>query len=174
MVATLDVDDARAAYEAIRLAGAGGLDDPVEHDVRDAAGGHACARRWRPRRGATRSPREYATDFAITFELGRRRSPPRWPTGCAPRDATVELALRLLAAMPDTLIARKRGLAAAERVSAAAARVLAAGGVRSAAGRSALAGFDASLREDGNALNPGTTADLVTAALFVAQLEGTL
>src|SRR4051794_5853190 len=31
----LTVDDARAAYEAIRVAGAGGLDEPVEHDVRD-------------------------------------------------------------------------------------------------------------------------------------------
>ena len=30
----LDVADARAAYAAIRLAGAGGLDEPVEHDVR--------------------------------------------------------------------------------------------------------------------------------------------
>ena len=34
--------------------------------------------------------------------------------------------------------------------------------------------FDASLRQDGNALNPGTTADLVTAVLFVALLEGVL
>ena len=31
----LTVEDARAAYAAIRLAGAGGLDEPVEHDVRD-------------------------------------------------------------------------------------------------------------------------------------------
>jgi triphosphoribosyl-dephospho-CoA synthetase len=31
--------------------------------------------------------------------------------------------------------------------------------------------FDASLREPGNALNPGTTADLVTATLFVALIE---
>jgi triphosphoribosyl-dephospho-CoA synthase len=52
--------------------------------------------------------------------------------------------------------------------------VLSAGGVRSARGRTALAGFDASLRQDGNALNPGTTADLVTAVLFVALLEGVL
>jgi triphosphoribosyl-dephospho-CoA synthase len=38
----------------------------------------------------------------------------------------------------------------------------------------ALAEFDASLRSDGNALNPGTTADLVTAVVFVALLEGAL
>ena len=76
--------------------------------------------------------------------------------------------------MPDTLIARKRGPEAAGRVAAGARQVLDAGGVRGAGGRTALAEFDASLREDGNALNPGTTADLVTAVLFVALLEGML
>ena len=59
-------------------------------------------------------------------------------------------------------------------MSAGAARVLAAGGVRDDAGRAAVEAFDASLRRDGNALNPGTTADLVTAVLFAALLEGLL
>ena len=59
-------------------------------------------------------------------------------------------------------------------MSAGARDVLAAGGVRTAAGREALRRFDASLRSPGNALNPGTTADLVTAAIFVALVEGML
>jgi triphosphoribosyl-dephospho-CoA synthase len=42
------------------------------------------------------------------------------------------------------------------------------------AGRRARHAFDQSLRESGNALNPGTTADLVTATLFVALVEGKL
>jgi triphosphoribosyl-dephospho-CoA synthase len=91
--------------------------------------------------------------------------------GLAVRDAIVELHLRLLDAAPDTLVARKGGADAAARVSAGARAVLAAGGVRSAGGRRALRRFDASLRERGNALNPGTTADLVTATLFVALIE---
>jgi len=41
-------------------------------------------------------------------------------------------------------------------------------------GEAALQAFDGSLRQDGNALNPGTTADLVTAVLFVALLDGLL
>jgi triphosphoribosyl-dephospho-CoA synthase len=163
VLAALTVDDARAAYEAIRLAGAGGLDDPVEHDVRDepdvtlheamaaAAGRDAIAA-------------EYTNGFEVTLGLGLPALRAALEDGVRLRDAVVELALRVLAAVPDTLIARKRGPAAAERVSAAAARVLAAGGVRATA---ALADFDASLRADGNALNPGTTADLVTAVLFV-------
>jgi triphosphoribosyl-dephospho-CoA synthase len=117
---------------------------------------------------------EYATGYAVTFELGLPALVRALDDGLRPRPATVELYLGLLAAIPDTLVARKRGRRTAERVSVDAARVLAAGGVRSDAGRAAMAAFDASLRRDGNALNPGTTADLVTAVLFVALLEGLL
>src|SRR3954447_18088422 len=35
VLGALTLDDARSAYGAIRIAGAGGLDEPVEHDVRD-------------------------------------------------------------------------------------------------------------------------------------------
>jgi triphosphoribosyl-dephospho-CoA synthase len=169
----LTLDDARAAYEAIRLAGAGGLDEPVEHDVRAAP---TVALREAMRAAADRDSvaAEYATGYAVTFDLGLPALRRALDDGLAPRAATVEAFLALLARVPDTLIARKRGRPAAERVSTAAASVLAAGGVRDDAGRAALDAFDASLRSDGNALNPGTTADLVTAVLFVAQLEDRL
>src|SRR5215211_677102 len=169
----LTVDDAHDAYAAIRLAGAGGLDEPVEHDVRDEPG---VTLREAMAAAAQRDTiaSEYVTDHAVTFELGLPALRDALDDGLRPRDAIVELALRLLAAVPDTLIARKRGADAAGHVAEGAGRVLAAGGVRSDRGRTALAGFDASLRQDGNALNPGTTADLVTAVLFVALLEGVL
>jgi triphosphoribosyl-dephospho-CoA synthase len=169
----LTVDDARAAYAAIRLAGAGGLDEPVEHDVRDEP---RVTLREAMAAAAQRDTiaSEYVTDHAVTFELGLPALADALGDGLRPRDAIVELSLRLLADVPDTLIARKRGGDAAGRVAAGVREVLAAGGVRSARGRTALAEFDASLRQDGNALNPGTTADLVTAVLFVALLEGVL
>jgi triphosphoribosyl-dephospho-CoA synthase len=169
----LTVDDARGAYAAIRLAGAGGLEEPVEHDVRDEP---RVTLREAMAAAAQRDTiaSEYVTDHAVTFELGLPALADALRDGLRPRDAIVELALRLLAAVPDTLIARKRGADAAARVAAGAREVLTAGGVRSDRGRTALAGFDASLRQDGNALNPGTTADLVTAVLFVALLEGVL
>ncbi|HEX3317772.1 MAG TPA: triphosphoribosyl-dephospho-CoA synthase [Solirubrobacteraceae bacterium] len=169
----LTVDDARAAYAAIRLAGAGGLDEPVEHDVRDEP-------RVTLREAMAAAARrdtvaaEYVSDHDVTFALGLPALAGALDDGLRPRDAVVELALRLLAAVPDTLIARKRGAEAAARVSASAREVLAAGGVRTASGQTALAAFDASLRRDGHALNPGTTADLVTAVVFVALLEGVL
>ena len=121
------------------MAGAGGLDEPVEHDVRAAP---TIALRDAMAAAADRDSvaAEYATGYAVTFELGLPALARALDDGLRPRAATVELYLALLAAVPDTLIARKRGRRAAERVSAGAARVLAAGGVRSDAGQAALAG----------------------------------
>lgn len=155
----LDVADARAAYAAIRLAGAGGLDEPVEHDVRSEPEiGLREAMAAAAERDSVAS--EYVTDFALTFEVGLPA------LRDLTREAIVELHLRLLAETPDSLIARKAGAEAAARVSADAREVL--------AGRRTLESFDASLRADGNKLNPGTTADLVTATVFVALVGGIL
>jgi triphosphoribosyl-dephospho-CoA synthase len=169
----LDRADARAAYEAIRLAEPGGLREPVEHDVRsEPTVGLREAMATAAERDSIAS--EYTSDYALTFEAGVPALATALGDGLAVREAIVELHLRLLDAVPDTLIARKRGGQATARVTAGARDVLAAGGVRTPAGRRALRNFDASLREPGNALNPGTTADLVTATLFVAVLEGML
>jgi triphosphoribosyl-dephospho-CoA synthase len=169
----LDRADARAAYEAIRLAGPGGLRERVEHDVRsEPTVGLREAMASAAERDSIAS--EYTSGYALTFETGVPAVATALGDGLAIRDVIVELHLRLLDAAPDTLIARKRGAEAAARVSAGARDVLDAGGVRTAAGRRALRSFDASLRESGNALNPGTTADLVTATVFVAVLEGKL
>ena len=72
----LDVADARAAYAAIRLAGAGGLRERVEHDVRsEPAVGLRDAMASAAERDSIAS--EYVTDYALTFETGvpaRRRA----------------------------------------------------------------------------------------------------
>lgn len=166
----LDLADARAAYAAIRLSAAGGLHERVEHDVRSEP---AVALREAMASAAARDSvaSEYVTDYALTFDTGIPALVAALGDGLAVRSAVVELHLRLLDRAPDTLIARKRGAEVAARVSAGAREVLDAGGVRTAAGRTALQRFDASLRRPDNALNPGTTADLVTATLFVALVE---
>jgi triphosphoribosyl-dephospho-CoA synthase len=86
-------------------------------------------------------------------------------------EAIVWCQLTLLARHPDTLIARKMGSAEAEEATRRAGAVLAADWPTASAGRQAFAEFDAWLRQDGNARNPGTTADLVTACLFAALRE---
>src|SRR5688572_23066102 len=161
----LDVADARAAYAAIRLSGAGGLHERVEHDVRsEPTVGLREAMASAAERDSVAS--EYVTDYALTFDIGVPALVAARGDGLAARDAIVELHLRLLAHTLDTLIARKAGADAAAQVSAGAREVL--------AGRRTLQSFDASLRTHGNRLNPGTTADLVTATVFVALVEGIL
>ncbi|NOZ58368.1 MAG: ATP--dephospho-CoA triphosphoribosyl transferase CitG [Euryarchaeota archaeon] len=83
------------------------------------------------------------------------------------RSAIVECFLRILAEVPDSLIAKKAGWDAAREVSRRARAVLEAG-----LERAELDALDAYLRSRGNLLNPGTTADLVAASVFLALLEG--
>jgi triphosphoribosyl-dephospho-CoA synthase len=80
--------------------------------------------------------------------------------------------LHLLASHPDSLIERKYGAARAAEVSRRARSVLAGGWPVEATGRRLCDEFDAWLRDPKNRLNPGTTADLVTAALYGALREG--
>src|SRR5262249_52624355 len=65
----LDAGDARAAYEAIRLASAGGLEERVEDDVRDEP---VVGLREAMASAAARDSiaSEYATGFAITYGIG--------------------------------------------------------------------------------------------------------
>jgi triphosphoribosyl-dephospho-CoA synthase len=80
--------------------------------------------------------------------------------------------LELMARHPDTLIARKRGFAEARESADRAAAVLAAGWPESEQSMRLFSEFDAWLRAVGHQRNPGATADLVAASLFVALREG--
>jgi triphosphoribosyl-dephospho-CoA synthase len=115
--------------------------------------------------------REYTTRFAVTFEVGAPALSDARRRGLTWSEATVECFLAVLAAVPDTHIARKLGWAASERLSTRAKEIVSAGGTASAPGRAALAALDAELRDPRNTRNPGTTADLTCAALFVVILE---
>jgi triphosphoribosyl-dephospho-CoA synthase len=115
--------------------------------------------------------REYVTDFAITFEVGAPGLRSALDAGGSWTEAVVETYLRLLSAVPDSHIARKLGLAAAESIMRRAQDVRAAGGLRTPEGRRAVAALDAELRDDRNTRNPGTTADLTAAAICLVILR---
>jgi len=72
----------------------------------------------------------------------------------------------LLSKVPDTLIERKKGKKAAEEVSKKAEKIL-----KNGLKEDEVRKFDAVLRKEGNALNPGTTADLICAALMLLLLR---
>lgn len=165
------VRDAANVYAAIRLASPGGIGEAAEQDVAQ-----------RPTRtlrevmclAASRDgvAREYATDYAVTFRRGAPALRRARRDGLSWDDAVVETYLTLLAATPDTHIARKLGPAAAADVSRRSRAALDAGGVRTPAGRRGVARLDEALRDARNARNPGTTADLTAAAIFTVLLNG--
>ncbi len=170
-LAATTVADACDTYAAIRLAAPGGLGRATDQDV---SGTPTSTLRDVMALAVERDAiaAEYASDFRTTFELGapalRAALADRLPW----RDAVVEAYLTLLAAAPDTHIARKLGLPAAVTVQQRGRSVLEAGGVRTAGGREALAALDRELRDEANTLNPGATADLTGSGVYVVLLDG--
>lgn len=165
------VEDAQAAYEAIRLASPGGLGSV---DSQDVASAPTVTLTTAMRLAADRDgvAYEYATDFRATFEVGAVALRAARRAGLDWNDAVVETYLTLLAAYPDTHIARRAGHARAAEVTRTAGAVLDVGGVRSDAGRIAIAQLHADLSDPRNLSNPGTTADITAAAIFVTLLTG--
>jgi triphosphoribosyl-dephospho-CoA synthase len=171
VLADLDVvNDAHLVYQAIREVYPGGLGDAPEQDVRNEP---TVTLLEAMRLAADRDmvARQYANGFADVFDFGV----PAFVDGFAKfgcvEAAIIDSQLRWLATYPDSLIARKNGLAVAEDVQRRAAEVLRLGGIATPEGRAAGVALDRHLRSDGNKLNPGTTADLITACLFVALRE---
>jgi len=165
------VDDARDAYAAIRLAAPGGLGRVDAQDVADEPDVTLLdAMRLAVDRDGI--AREYATAYDRTFETTVPALEDARAAGLSWDDAVVETFLTLLAAAPDTHVARRGGAVLAADILRRARAVRAAGGVRSTGGRRALDDMDRSLRESGNVANPGTTADLTAAAIFVVLLGG--
>ncbi len=165
-----NAEDARLVYEAIRIANPGGLGAAPEQDVRDEP---TVTLLEAMRLAADRDmvARQYANGFADVFDFGVPAFTDAFARfGCV-EAAIIDSQLRWLATYPDSLIARKNGLAVAEDVQRRAAAVLQLGGIATSEGRAAGVALDRHLRSDGNKLNPGTTADLITACLFVALRE---
>ena len=163
-------EDARLVYEAIRLANPGGLGDAPEQDVRSEP---TVTLLEAMKLAADRDmvARQYANGYADVFDYGVPAFLDGFERfGCV-EAAIIDSQFRWLAAYPDSLIARKNGPGVAADVQGRAAAVLEVGGIATAAGRRAGVKLDRHLRSNGNKLNPGTTADLITACLFVALRE---
>ena len=165
------VDDARDVFAAIRLASPGGLGEAAEQDVADEPTVTLLAA-MQLAADHDGIAREYATAFATTFEVAVPALLRTRADGLSWDDGVVETFMTVLAAQPDTHIARRGGAELARDVSERAAEVMRAGGIRTDEGRRALGYFDHSLRDPRNTGNPGTTADVTAAALFVALLQG--
>ena len=165
--------DSADVYEAIRLAKPGGLGASDKMDVRDEAAPTDLMEAMAYAADRDQIAREYVTGFSFIVDA----IAPRLCDRCGelgPISAVLDTYLWVLAEQPDSLIRRKCGDATATQASQLAAKTLSSGTPGSETYHEALADFDFWLRSDGNRRNPGTTADLVTAGVFVGLAQGML
>ena len=170
---TLTPDDARCVYEAIRIARPGGMGTVERMDIHD----HPPTDLLEAMRAAADRDlvaRQYVDGFSLVLRQvapdlieGRKQ-------GWSLTESIVRAHVRLLSEHPDSLIARKCGQRVAGETAARAAAALDAGPPGDPAYHGALADLDFWMRSDGHRRNPGTTADLIAAGMFVALREGWL
>ena len=161
----LTVNDSKYVFEAIRLANPGGLGEAPEQDVREEP---TLPLRQIMSLAADRDliARQYANGFRDVFEHVA-------DLAHEPLEAAIIFChLRLLAELGDTHIARRCGAEISDKAKQRAKELLPLGWPRSKDWKSAFTAFDAWLRADGHRRNPGSTADLVAACLFVALRRG--
>lgn len=170
VLAALTPADSQAIYEAIRTAKAGGLGKTEEMDVAGEAPDDLLAAM---RAAADRDliALQYTNDFAQVFEVADWISE-QLTTGHTLSVAVIQAQLQLMAAHPDTLIARKAGIDTAKRASHIASLVVESGKPESPEWIRSLSDLDFWLRSDGHKRNPGATADAIGAALFILLRKG--
>lgn len=171
VLASTTVEDSRAVYRAIRRAQPGGMGSVPDQDIADeptlslvevmalAADRDLVAR-------------QYANRFREVFEDALPPLLGSLASGRSVEKAIVAAFLALLSRHPDSLIARKAGVEAAAEVSRRAGELIASGWPDSEGSGRRLDELDAWLRDPERRLNPGTTADLVTASLYAALRDG--
>ncbi len=183
VLSQLTVDDAKLVYEAIRLAKPGGLGNSQQQDVRNEPTQTLLdVMKLAAERDGIAS--EYARNFLLTTLVGTtwlksflhefhqlNSLPAATPTNVNYTDwelATINCQLSLMKVHSDTLIRRKCGEAIYHEAACRAEYLLDSGGISSPNFSRSLNDFDHWLRADGHRRNPGTTADLIAAAWFIA------
>ena len=156
--------DADDVYSAIRLAKPGGLGRAEKHDVHSAPPSNLIEA-MQAAAPVDAVARQYVNGFADVCDrmlIWLRRGLDR---GTNLADLIVEIQLRWMAEEPDGLIVRKAGREVAEEAQQLAVWALdewLETGQRNVRWQA----FDTFLRNGDQTRNPGTTADLIAAALF--------
>jgi len=171
--------DAVNVYRAILRASAGGMGKVPELDVNDR---HSLARIrkqnlslldiFRMSSGYDTISSEWVRGFPVTFDIGLPFLVRELHATGDINTAVVDTYLRILFKVPDTLVARKLGIARAREVSLMAKRVLKVGGMKTSRGRKEAEEMDKSLQRIDHRCNPGTTADLTASTLSILLLSG--
>lgn len=157
---SLDGQDGQNVFRSIQVAGAGGLGEVESMDIATMYGEVDLIEAMRLAEDRDRVAKQYTSGFT---DLIDEILPVVWHA----IDSTVDLLgaigrahIELLTDWPDTLIARKNGSGVAEEIQRRARQV-------NLDDPNSIQRFDDSLRGATHKLNPGTTADLIAAALYI-------
>lgn len=170
--------DTEFIYEAIRLAQPGGLGAVDQMDVNEAADDPSGSLSQAMELAADRDmiARQYVNGFKQVFEVAETLSLSRQ---MFPKlsEAVVLTHLTMIAESGDSLIERKCGKSVSDDANARAQRVLdllpqTGDDLAYEQFWNAVGDFDFWLRSDGHRRNPGTTADMIAAGLFVGLVSG--
>jgi len=166
ILANLDSEDCAKTYRAIQLANPGGLGSVAAGDIHAPPPADLLSA-MKLAEHRDRIAYQYSHNFVDVFDKVLPWLLDSIDQGQGLIDAIIHTQLRLMNEIPDSLIARKCGNAIAQQASQRASLVLKSA-VGSQAYMNGLADLDFWLRSDANRRNPGTTADLLTAGLFLA------
>jgi triphosphoribosyl-dephospho-CoA synthase len=172
-------EDAINVYEAIKIANPSGLGKAPELDINDPSSANRIVKEnvtlyqvFKIASDYDRVCSEWINNYPITFDFAYPWLIKQIETNKDLNVAITHTFLKVLAEYPDTFIARKVGTEKAREVSFMADEVLKRGGLKTSQGRERLHEFDLTLRKSSNLLNPGTTADIIAAALALNILHG--
>ena len=166
----LDLEDAALAFRAIARAAPGGLGRAARHDVREAAT-VGLREAMAEAAGRDRIAHQYVTGFTDVFAVGAptlEASLERWTD---PKWATLAVFLQFMSAFDDSHVVREHGAGAGRDLRREAISMLErfSQAVDPAELLPELMRWDRSLKSHG--INPGTSADLTVATLFVGRLR---
>jgi triphosphoribosyl-dephospho-CoA synthase len=172
-------EDAVDVYEAIRIANPSGLGKAPDLDVNDPTATERITDQKISLYEVFKIAEKYDTicsewtkNYPVTFDLAYPSLTNRLRNSSDPSLAIVQTFLQVLAEVPDTFIARKTSMEKARQISVKARVVIELGGVETVTGRKSLDKLDGELKRHSNLLNPGTTADIIGAALALCILAG--
>lgn len=169
----LNAEDAQDVYQAIALAGAGGLGQVESMDVA-AAAPESLLEAMHAAEDRDLIAAQYGNGFVDLFADAVRPLREKLAVGTILTEAIVETHVQFMSRHPDSLIARKCGVEIAEEAARRAHVVVDAGAQNLDLYVRELSELDFWLRSDGHRRNPGTTADFIGAAIFVGLIEGWL
>jgi len=172
-------EDAVHVYEAIKIANPSGLGKAPDLDINDPTATERITDQKISLYQVFKIAEKYDTicsewtkNYPVTFDLAYPSLINRLRDSPDPGLGIVQTFLQVLAEVPDTFIARKTSIEKARQISLKAREVVKLGGVETSSGRKSLDRLDRELKKSSNLLNPGTTADIIGAALALCVLAG--